>query len=86
MLNRTLSCDVSFTQKAKAVGSPIRNVIFSNTGREILETGRERLKPYSLRTKTRSQGVWRKVISNSKLWVEVLKLTEQTKNTGPNRN
>jgi len=60
MPNRTLSCNVSFEQKAKAVGRPIRNIRFSTTGKAVPVTGKERLNPYSLRVKTRSHKMWRK--------------------------
>lgn len=55
-----LSCDVSFSQKGQAVDRLIRNKTFSITGSSILEIGRERLKPYRVRVKTRSRSMWKK--------------------------
>lgn len=72
-----LLTDVSLSQKAKAVGRPIRNKTLSRTGSAILETGKERLKLYSVRVKTRSHNMWKKrVASKSKLCAEVLKNSE----------
>lgn len=51
MSNRTLSCDVSFSQKAKVVSRHIGNETFFATGRTNVESGRERLKPNCVRVK-----------------------------------
>lgn len=72
-----LLTDVSLSQKAKAVGRPIRNKTLSRTGSAILETGKERLKLYGVRVKIRSHNMWKKrVASKSKLHAEVLKNSE----------